>query len=303
MKQTSILRILGLLLIMTLVFSGCTAIDKPTQSDNAESPAITEAPAQAPAPTAAPAAEPAPSSAPAEAPAPTDTPASPAPYASASVPTITKSPTGETVEAGGSAMFLAKSEGATRTEWHFVNSDFSQDLDYAEAAQVFDRLEIIDGDTGSLVLRNIPESLNGWSVYCHFSNAVGSADTDRAAITVKASPSSTQTAFDYTGNFTEAGAQRGVMEITGSPDLYSVSVSWHEGSTEKIWTFSGTFSETGVLSYSNGVLTTIFPDEGTHELTYTSGTGTLSYVDSGVVGVYWSDDQAGLGANIFFAKD
>ena len=200
-------------------------------------------------------------------------------------------------------MFVARSEGATRAEWHFVSSDFSQDLDYTEAAQAFDHLEIIDGDSDSLVLQNIPESLNGWSVYCHYSNAVGSADTDRAAVTVSAAKAPEQTAFDYTGTFTEASAQRGAMEITGEPDLYSVSVSWYGDNVERVWTFSGTFSDTGVLSYDNGVLTTIYIDEDIHELTYISGTGTLAFVDSGVVGAYWSDDQAGLGANIFFAKD
>ena len=307
MKRTALIRSLSLVLIMTLVLSGCTAIDESNHSDSdlSESQRITEAPVQTPSETTAPAAEPTPSKAPDEtpaAPAPTDTPAAP-PYASASVPKITKSPTGETVDAGGSALFIAKSDDATRAIWHFVNPDFSQDIEYTEAAQVFDGLEIIDGDTGSLALRNIPESLNGWSVYCHFSNAAGSADTDRAGITVNASKAPEQATFDYTGTFTEARAQRGTMEISGSPSLYDVIVDWFEGSTEYITTFSGTFSDTGIMSYSNAVLTVRF-DDGTHELRYTGGTGALAYVDSGVVGVYWTDDQSEYDEdNFFFAKD
>ncbi len=222
------------------------------------------------------------------------------------MPTITKSPTGETVEAGESALFIARSDGATRAVWHFVNPDFSQDIEYTEAAQVFDGLDVVDGDTDSLALLNISESLDGWSVYCRYSNAVGSADTDRATITVTAAaePATVPSlAFDYTGTFTEARAQRGTMEISGSPELYEVVVDWYEGSTEYITTFSDTFSDTGILSYSNGVLTVIFED-GSHELRYTGGTGSLAYVDSGVVGVYWTDDQSEYDEdNFFFAKD
>lgn len=225
------------------------------------------------------------------------------PYADASAPRITKSPTGETVNAGDSALFVAKSEDATRAVWHFVSPDLTRDLEYTEAAQEFSGLDIIDADTGSLALRNIPESLNGWSVYCRFSNAIGSSDTDRATITVNAAKAPEQGSFDYTGTFTEARAQRGTMTITGSPSLYEVSVDWYEGSTEYITTFSGMFSDTGILSYSNACLTVRFED-GSFELRYTGGTGSLSYVDSGVVGVYWTDDQSEYDEdNFFFAKD
>ena len=227
------------------------------------------------------------------------------PYASASVPKITKSPTGETVDAGGSALFIAASDDATRAVWHFVSPDLSQDIEYTEAAQMFSGLNIIDADTDSLVLKSIPESLNGWSVYCRFSNAIGSSDTDRATITVNAAkaPEQQQVSFDYTGTFTEVRAQRGTLTITGSPSLYEVTVDWYEGPTEYITTFSGMFSDTGVMSYSNACLTVRFED-GSHELRYTSGTGSLSYVDSGVVGVYWTDDQSEYDEdNFFFAKD
>lgn len=305
MKRTSLIRLLGLLMIMTLVLSGCTGIRK-TDSVLSESEKITEAPVQTPAETATSSAKPTPSEAPAGTAAPTDAPAETTPpYAPASAPTITKSPTGETVDAGGSALFIATSGDATRAIWHFVSPDRSQDIEYTEAAQAFSGLEVINGDSDSLALRNIPESLNGWSVYCRFSNAIGSSDTDRAVITVNAAkaPEQQQASFDYTGTFTEARAQRGTLTITGSPSLYEVSVDWYEGSTEYITTFSGVFSDTGVMSYSNACLTVRFED-GSHELRYTGGTGSLAYVDSGVVGVYWTDDQSEYDeGNFFFAKE
>ena len=168
---------------------------------------------------------------------------------------------------------------------------------------MFSGLEIIDADTGDLVLKNIPESLNDWKVYCHFSNAIGSSDTDSAAITVNAAKTPAQTGADYTGIYTESLAGRGTIEITGTPTLYEVTVDWFEGTTEYLTTFSGTFSDTGVLEYNNAVLTVRFED-GSHDLRYTSGTGNLAYVDSGIVGVYWTDNQSEYDENntFFFAK-
>lgn len=307
MKRTARIQILGLLLVMTLVLSGCKAIGRSNGSDSmlTESPVLTEAPEQTPTETATPTpdvtptAAPIPTAAPTVSPAPTD-----APQITGSKPLITKSPTGETVDVGGSAIFIAKSEGATRAIWHFVNADRTQDIEYTEAAQTFSGLNVIDGDTGTLILKNIPESLNGWRVYCHFSNAIGSSDTDSADITVNAAKSQIQNTFDYTGTFTESVASRGTITISGSPSLYDVVVDWYEGTTEYLTTFSGTFSDTGVMSYNNGVLTVRF-DDGSHELRYTDGTGKLAYVDSGVAGVYWTDDQSEYNENntFYFAKN
>jgi len=306
MKRISFISILVLALAVALAIGGCARVDK-SDGTLSESQKITEAPAETPAETTAPTPEPTPAETPAETPAPTDAPAAAAPARdSATPPRITKSPTGETVDAGGSALFIAKADEATRAIWHFESPDRSRDIEYTEAAQAFPGLEVIDGDTGDLALRSIPESLNGWRVYCRFSNAIGSSDTDRATVTVTAAkaPEQEQTvAFDYTGTFTEARAGRGTMTISGSPSLYEVSVDWYEGATEYITTFSGTFSDTGILSYNNACLTVRFED-GSHELRYTSGTGSLSYVDSGVVGVYWTDNQSEYDEdNFFFAKD
>lgn len=302
MKRTARIQTLGLLLVMTLVLSGCKAIGRSNGSDSmlTESPVLTEAPEQTPAETATPTPDVTPTAAPTPAAAPTVSPApTDAPQITGSKPLITKSPTGETVDVGGSAIFIAKSEGATRAIWHFVNADRTQDIEYTEAAQTFTGLNVIDGDTGTLILKNIPESLNGWRVYCHFSNAIGSSDTDSAVITVNAAKSQAQPAFDYTGTFTEDYALHGTLTISGSPSLYEVTVDWHEGTTEYIVTFSGMFSDMGILSYSNAVLTVRF-DDGSHELRYTDGTGSLGYVDSNFVGVHWTDNQSEHDEDTFF---
>ena len=100
-------------------------------------------------------------------------------------PKVTKSPTGETVKAGESAYFVAKQERAEWAVWHFVSPDGSKDLDYTQAAKEFPKLQIINGDQGTMQLKNIPAELNGWKVYCAFRNNIGTTKTDSATITVK----------------------------------------------------------------------------------------------------------------------
>ena len=98
---------------------------------------------------------------------------------------VTKSPTGETVAAGGTAWFVAKYEDAIWAVWHFVSPDGTRDLAYTDAAAVFQGLKITGGDQSTMQLQNIPAELNGWKVYCAFRNNTGTTNTDAAAITVQ----------------------------------------------------------------------------------------------------------------------
>ena len=101
------------------------------------------------------------------------------------LPKVTKSPTGETVENGGSAIFVAKHEGAIWAVWHFVSPDSTRDLLYTDAQNQFPTLQITGGDQSTLRLANIPATLSGWKVYCAFRNNIGTVNTDSAVITVK----------------------------------------------------------------------------------------------------------------------
>ena len=230
-------------------------------------------------------------------------------------PRVTKNPIGETVDIGGSCSFVARYENAIWAEWHFVSPDGNRDLDYQEAGKEFSGLEIIQGYASTMKLKNIPASLNGWSVYCRFSNNVGATNTEKAKITVKGAPAPTAgpeptpipaiiviEEFDYTGSFTETAEQTASMMITGNSSKYQVTVRWTVSEEEYIiWTFSGRFSETGILEYTDAVKTVVNTTTGVSEIQYTAGTGKLAYVDSGNVGVYWTEDSSGKTS--FFYKN
>ncbi len=119
---------------------------------------------------------------PAPAPSPTPTPAG------SDLPIITKSPTDETVTEGGSAMFVARYENAIWAVWHFVSPDKQTDMTYEAAQTRWPNMEIVNGMYSTMTLRNIPLDLNGWTVYCRYTNNFGSTDTKSALITVKAAP-------------------------------------------------------------------------------------------------------------------
>ncbi len=130
-----------------------------------------ETPAPAPTPTATPAPTPTPK------PTPTPTP-------KPQVPIITKSPTSETVKEGGSCSFVAGYENAIWAVWHFVSPDGTIDITYDKAMKVFPYATIKDGMYSTMYLSNITYNMNGWKVYCRYSNNAGYADTASALLTV-----------------------------------------------------------------------------------------------------------------------
>ena len=240
----------------------------------------------------------------------------------AGLPKVTKSPTGETVNAGGSAWFVAKYQDAIWAVWHFVSPDGTRDLAYTDAAAIFTGLKIIGGDQSTMQLQNIPNELNGWKVYCAFRNNMGSVNTDAAAITVTGAPVAQNitpnqpnqpsgtvivaqnTSSGYTGSYVESVAGRGTMDISGSPDLYKVHVRWSDSAYAYAeWDFSGTFSDTGILSYNDAVMTYYDMSNNTSRVIFRNGSGTLAYVDSGLYGVYWTEFRSDASAdNTFFQK-
>ena len=86
---------------------------------------------------------------------------------------------------GISAYFVANHRGAILARWHFVSPDGKEDLLYTDAEDRFPTMQIIHGEYSTMQLKNIPAELNGWSVYCRYSNNSGTTDTASAKITVE----------------------------------------------------------------------------------------------------------------------
>ncbi len=160
-------------------------------------------------------------------------------------PVVTKSPTDETVEAGGSCWFVAKYENAIWAVWHFVSPDGQTDLAYDAITTRFPNVEVTKGFANITQVKNIPETMNGWKVYCRFSNNVGSTDTGRATITVKGK-TTTQTVTQQTtpAPTPTAGTAAGLPVVTKSPTDETVEaggscwfVAKYENAIWAVWHF------------------------------------------------------------------
>ncbi len=150
------------------------------------------------------------------------TPTTPDPYKD--LPKITKSPTDETVDEGGSCSFIGNYENAIWAVWHFVSPDGKTDYRYEKAADEFKPVVIEGGDVSHLKLRNIPYSLNGWRVYCEYSNYAGAVRTNMATVWVNPkptpSPSPTPTPTPTaTPSPTPTATPEPTAEATPTPEL------------------------------------------------------------------------------------
>lgn len=80
---------------------------------------------------------------------------------------VTKSPTGETVEEGGFAQFVARADNCSGIIWHLSSADGTDLL--AQNAQIsFPGLEVKGLGSERLVLDKIPAGLDGWNVWAEF---------------------------------------------------------------------------------------------------------------------------------------
>ena len=309
-------RILTAMLLAFALFTGCGGSQKapdPTQAPSAEptataetTPAPTEAPTQARtatptqaptlAPTHAPTPTPTPTRAPTMAPTATPTPRIDPPY-------VSKHPKSVTVEEGGSAGFEADYINAIWAVWHFVSPDGQTDITYEEIGQRFPTMYVENGMYSNMKLSSIPIGLNGWKVYCRYTNSAGYTNTNSAVITVTERTAPVD--FGLTGYYYESVAHRGVMEITGNVNLYSVYVRWPGSAFESSeWTFTGTFDNSGLLRYSNCTKKTTTYDAsgaGSTVVNYTNGSGTLQYSPAGET-IRWTDNVEGIASGSVFER-
>ena len=148
--------------------------------------AATPTPTPTTAPTAAPTTGT--TTAPTNTPTPTNTPAP-----TAGAPIITKQPTKETVEVGGSATFVANATGWAWCAWRFLSPDGKTEVIFDVTADKFPGLTITGGNSTTMYLTNIPMELNGWKAVCLFSSATNlwTYTDGTAVITVNAAATPT----------------------------------------------------------------------------------------------------------------
>ena len=186
MKAQNFIAVLLALLLSAALLPAAYAQEPETPSEvetGEPSPAPTEEPEVTPTdtPTVEPTVEPTT--------APTATPTTEpttAPTAAPSVPVITKQPTGETLKAGESAMFIARADNYSWCAWRFYDKNGTE-IVFDKIWGYFPDLRLSGGNEEVFTIANVPSGMNGWSVACLFSSEDGEWEyTDAAKITVTA---------------------------------------------------------------------------------------------------------------------
>ncbi len=133
---------------------------------------------------------------------------------------ITKNPTGETVNAGGSATFVARADNAYSRVWRIVSKDTTKTVNAKDAPSYFGNgLTVTGTDTDTLVLSNIPASMNEWSVECKFIGADGRTFlcTNGAIIRVRGASSSSSSSSSSTAATTPKPTYNPSAAVTAAP--------------------------------------------------------------------------------------
>lgn len=195
MKAQKFTAILLALLLLTALLPAAYAQEPETSSGvETEAPA-TDTPAAEPTaeptvePTAVPTETPAvePTVEPTTAPTvePTAAPTT-APTATPSVPVITKQPTGETLKAGDSAVFVARADNYSWCAWRFYDKNGTE-IVFDKIWSYFPNLKVSGGNSEVFTISNVPKDMNGWTVACLFCSDDGEWEfTDSVKITVTA---------------------------------------------------------------------------------------------------------------------
>lgn len=110
---------------------------------------------------------------------------------------ITKHPTGETVYPTARTWFIAHAENADTISWVFTEPETGKTYDHETVLSKHKCLEteILPEDT--IALRNIPISMDGWTIQAAFSNGSETVLTDAAKISVIGIEQSYQRVIDF----------------------------------------------------------------------------------------------------------
>lgn len=159
---------------------------------------------------------------------------SPAPAAVKKVQ-ITKSPTSETVDEGGKAIFIAKAENASSSVWILVSPDAKTTYRLEEGPKAFPGLSADGQGTQKIHLYNIPYSMNGWRIQCYFEGNGGPLYTSGAYLTVNKTSSVPQSQIPSGPVFLEGNEQKSyemALGFCGSVQRYAEYVHFSSGGVE-----------------------------------------------------------------------
>ena len=139
---------------------------------------------------------------------------------------ITKHPSGETVDEGDTAYFVATADNATAIIWRIVSNDTTNTIQAVNAPDYFEGLTVAGIGEETLCLFNIPASMDGWRVEAMFEGPGGPVYSNGALIRVNGVQLKTPTI---------AAQPQGASLVSGETTTLSVSAATTTGSLLFQW--------------------------------------------------------------------
>ena len=102
----------------------------------------------------------------------------------ASAPEVITHPEPQIVIEGGKCTFTAAGKGHTGITWRIQSPDGSEDFPFTDAPKHFRGLKVSGKNSNKLTLSKIPGEMDGWMVYCCYSNKTGKTNTDMVPLFV-----------------------------------------------------------------------------------------------------------------------
>jgi len=183
-----------------------------------------------------------------------------------SSPTVTKSPSDDSVHVGDSVLFIAKADNAEGYSWYI--SLGGVDYSMPDALYAFPDLSVSGDGTERLTLSNVPSSLQNASVYCIFTNAYGSVRSGAAKLYVlDPLPSEKPTASPDAVTPTPAASAVPTAHVHSFSALWSSDNDTHWHACECVeradeaahavssWEIESDGSQTGICSVCGAVVT------------------------------------------------
>ena len=148
---------------------------------------------------------------------------------------VTKHPTGETVEPGGTAKFIARAENATDIVWRLVSPDTTNTYTAQEAPAYFAGLYVEGLGSDTLTLHGIPYSLNNWCVEAKFIGAEKGQYlcSNGARITVVSAEPTTPRITNQPKSSQLQNGQTVTLSVTANTNSGSPRYQWYQNSENK----------------------------------------------------------------------
>lgn len=139
-------------------------------------------------------------------------------------PTIKTQPVSATTDKKGSVSFSVKvnTNGNKITySWRFINPSTGEEITAKNISKTFSKIKVNGANKAKLTLKNVPDEMHGWKVYCHINGNGYKLNTDEVILSINGLESTGDaSSTDLSASETVSGEQAATVD---APAEQSVS--------------------------------------------------------------------------------